>query len=484
MQHASTPPTLPLATDQSDIIIALATPQGTGAIAVIRISGTNAISLVNAYFKGKNLEKQATHTLHLGVIVTESKHDKPKNHSFTTLDEVLVSVFRSPTSYTKEDSIEISTHGSPFIVQKIIELFLSNGARLAKQGEFTLRAFANGRFSLSQAEAVADLIACDSEQALQLALGQMRGGFSVEIKRLRSELIYFASLLELELDFGEEDVEFASRKDLKALIEQILRVVNGLRASFSVGNVLKNGIATVIAGKPNAGKSTLMNVLMNEERSIVSSMAGTTRDVVEDVMFLKGIKFRLSDTAGIRTNTSDEIEQIGVERTFKKLKNAQLILYIFDASQTSEGELEQEIEALDRPKEAVLLLVGNKIDNTIDFSITQNSYTNFFSNYNFVFVSSKDRLNIDALISRMVEVSQGNAFLQEHTVSNLRHYDCLLKTAQSLESALEGLAFNTKTSDLIAMDIRRSLHHLGEITGEITTDDLLETIFSKFCIGK
>jgi tRNA modification GTPase len=334
----------------NDTIIALATPQGVSALAVIRLSGKNAIELTQQFFKSRNLQAQPSHTVHLGTLGEQGK----------AIDEVMVSVFKEPNSFTKENSIEISCHGSPIIVKEIIKLFLANGARLANPGEFTQRAFFNGRFDLAQAEAVADLILAETDNARQAALNQMRGGFSKELANLREELIHFASLIELELDFGEEDVEFAQREDLKLLIHRIQSVLKTLIQSFDQGNVIKNGVPTVIAGKPNAGKSTLLNTLLNEEKAIVSEIAGTTRDVIEDEVIMGGINFRFMDTAGLR-ETNDAIEAMGVERTRDRMKKASLILYLFDLSQTTIEEIRKEEIAL---KELGIphLKIGNKID--------------------------------------------------------------------------------------------------------------------------
>ncbi len=449
-----------------DTIIALATAQGISAIAVIRLSGKGAIALTQKVFHGKNLLEQASHTLHFGLIKDGEK----------TIDEVLVSLFKEPNSFTKENAIEISCHGSPVIVKEIIKVFLKNGARLAEPGEFTKRAFLNGRFDLAQAEAVADLINAETDNARQAALNQMRGGFSNEIKHLREELIHFASLIELELDFGEEDVEFAKREDLKGLIKKIQSYLVSLIQSFDQGNVIKNGIPTVIAGRPNAGKSTLLNTLLNEERAIVSEIAGTTRDVIEDEMILGGIAFRFIDTAGLR-ETRDVIEAMGVERTREQMRKASLILYLFDLSNTSEQEIESEVEGL---KELGIpyFKVGNKMDKADPALISR------LEKDNFIFISASNKTNIpllkESVLSRfqVKNVKQGDVL-----VTNLRHYQNLLQTNESLERVLQGMD-KSVTGDFLAMDIRQALHYLGEITGEITTDDLLANIFSRFCIGK
>jgi len=448
-----------------DTIVALATPQGVSALAVIRLSGGDSIGITNRVFQGKDLTKQPSHTLHFGLI---TDGDRP-------IDEVLVSVFREPHSFTKEDSIEISCHGSPTIVKEIIKVLLKQGARLAEPGEYTKRAFLNGRFDLAQAEAVADLIHAENDNARQAALNQMRGGFSKEIQHLREELIHFASLIELELDFGEEDVEFAKRDELKQLIFKIQSYLKPLILSFDQGNVIKNGVPVVIAGKPNAGKSTLLNALLNEERAIVSDIAGTTRDVIEDEMILGGITFRFMDTAGIR-HTQDTIEAIGVQRTHESMKKASLILYLFDLTQTSKEEIEREeseIKKLGIP----YLKIGNKLDQASP-DVLKNLGDDF------VLIAAASKTNLEKLKDRIISLFQVNEVKQgDVVVTNLRHYQNLLQTNQSLARVLEGMDGHV-TGDFLAMDIRQSLHYLGEITGQITSDDLLANIFSKFCIGK
>jgi tRNA modification GTPase len=449
-----------------DTIIALATPQGTSALAIVRLSGKDCIELTQKVFKGKNLTQQATHTIHFGTL-----HDGEKS-----LDEVLVSLFKEPNSFTKENSVEISCHGSVVIVKEIIKLFLKQGARLAEPGEFTKRAFFNGRFDLAQAEAVADLIHAETDNARQAALNQMRGGFSKEIQHLREELIHFASLIELELDFGEEDVEFAKRDDLKKLIFRIQSYLQSLIQSFDQDNVIKNGIPTVIAGKPNAGKSTLLNALLNEEKAIVSEIPGTTRDVIEDEMILGGISFRFMDTAGLR-ETKDVIEALGVERTRDRMKNASLILYLFDLSNTSLEEIQKEEEGL---KELGIpyLKIGNKMDKAAPSFLSQ------LEKEDFILISASAKTNISHLKERIIsqfqikEIKQGDV-----VVTNLRHFQNLVQTNDSLDRVLAGMDKGI-TGDFLAMDIRQALHYLGEITGSITSDDLLANIFSKFCIGK
>jgi len=448
-----------------DTIIALATPPGISALAVIRLSGKNAIEITLRVFKGKNLLQQPTHTVHLGGLGEKGR----------TIDEVMVAIFKEPHSFTKENSVEISCHGSPVIVKEIIKLLMAQGARLAKPGEFTQRAFFNGRFDLAQAEAVADLIHAENDNARQAALNQMRGGFSKQIQHLREELIHFASLIELELDFGEEDVEFAKREDLKKLIQQIQVYLQSLIQSFDQGNVIKNGVPTVIAGKPNAGKSTLLNALLNEEKAIVSDIPGTTRDVIEDEVVIGGVNFRFMDTAGLR-ETKDVVESIGVERTRERMKNASLILYLFDLAQTSLEEIhgqEKELQSLGIP----YLKIGNKIDQAKKEVIAQLPD-------DFILISASAKTNLTQLKDKIVsffqikEIKQGDV-----VVTNMRHYQNLVQTNDALDRVLHGMDHGV-TGDFLAMDIRQSLHYLGEITGQITSDDLLANIFSKFCIGK
>lgn len=449
-----------------DTIVALATPQGVSAIAVIRLSGPEAIATTQKLFSGKDLQAVPSHTAHVGTLSSGG----------TTLDEVLVTVFRAPHSFTREDSVEIGCHGSPLIIKSIIQALLAHGARLAEPGEFTKRAFLHGRFDLAQAEAVADLIHAETDNARQAALNQMKGGFSREITALREELIHFASLIELELDFGEEDVEFAKREDLRQLIGRLLAHLEPLMASFDHGNVIKNGIPTVIAGKPNAGKSTLLNVLLNEERAIVSDIPGTTRDVIEDEMVLGGIVFRFIDTAGLR-ETTDTIESIGVQRTRDQMSRATLILYLFDLSTATLEEIEaQEAELAQMGK--TVLKVGNKMDRVNPVLLAA------LATRGFLFISAARHEGIEELKKRILEtfhihrVQPGDVL-----VTNLRHYENLRHTAAALQRVLTGMDQQV-TGDFLAMDIRQALHFLGEITGQITTDDLLTNIFSRFCIGK
>ncbi|MCC9167603.1 tRNA uridine-5-carboxymethylaminomethyl(34) synthesis GTPase MnmE [Pontibacter harenae] len=452
----------------TDTIVAVATAPGVGAIAVIRLSGPEAITITNSVFKGKDLTQQASHTLHFGTIRDNEK----------VLDEVLVSLFVAPHSYTKENVVEISCHGSDFIVQQIMQLLLKKGARLANAGEFTKRAFLNGQFDLAQAEAVADLISSDSALSHEVAMKQMRGGFSQEIKRLRAELVHFASMIELELDFGEEDIEFADRDQLRQLISNIQRIIRDLLKSFELGNVIKNGIPTVIVGNPNAGKSTLLNKLLNEEKAIVSDVPGTTRDFIEDEINIEGITFRFIDTAGLR-ETTDKVEAIGVERTMQKLSQSSLIIYLFDITEVTAVQVQAELDRLN-PKKLPLIAVANKIDQASPEKLQR-----FESIEGLVPISAAEGANLDELKQALVEkVNLGKLNTQNQTiVTNLRHVDSLNKTYAALDDVLNGLDLGI-SNDLVAADIRRALYSLGEITGEITTDDLLDNIFTKFCIGK
>ncbi|HRH65439.1 MAG TPA: tRNA uridine-5-carboxymethylaminomethyl(34) synthesis GTPase MnmE [Bacteroidia bacterium] len=462
--------------NRQDPIIAIATPPGTGAIAVIRLSGTGCIGIVSPLFKSRKkkqnfLEQSDSHSLYFGVIEEDG----------ILLDEILLSVFKGPHSYTGDDTIEISCHGSPYIQQQIVSLFLKRGVRLAQPGEFTLRAFLNGKMDLSQAEAVADLIASDSSFSHHAALQQMRGGFSGEIKKLREELIHFASLLELELDFAEEDVEFASRTDLMNTVHRLLKTIRSLIDSFELGNVIRTGIPVVIAGKPNVGKSTLLNAFLNEERAIVSEIAGTTRDTIEEDIVLGGIKIRFIDTAGIR-ETTDTIERIGVQKTYEKIKESPIILYLFDINETGVADLKFELDELRQhlAPEFRLIPVANKIDGHDPETVVHD----YISVPGIVFISAKEKRNVHALAAYLREqFHTGTMQITNTTVTNLRHADALRKTAGALEHVLEGLSRKV-TSDFIAGDLRIALHYLGEITGQISSDDLLENIFSKFCIGK
>ena len=450
-----------------DTIVALATPQGIGAIAVVRLSGSKAISIANEVFKGKDLEKAESHTIHFGTIRDGNE----------IIDEVLVSLFIAPKSFTKENVVEISCHGSAFIIKRIINLLMAKGARHAKPGEFTKRAFLNGQFDLAQAEAVADLISSDSEAAHQAALTQMRGGFSSEIKQLREKLIHFASMIELELDFGEEDVQFANRDDLVALVTNLKTIINQLIRSFDLGNVIKNGVPTVIAGKPNAGKSTLLNALLKEDKAIVSEIAGTTRDFIEDEINIEGIIFRFIDTAGLR-ETTDIIESMGVQRTHSKMKEAALILYLFDLTNESISDILKEVNKLENLGKP-FIPIGNKIDKAPESLVKK-----LREDSRFVLISAANQEHLDGLKEKILEqVNLKNFKSGDTVVTNARHFESLLKTSQALDDVLKGIDTGI-TGDFLALDIRQALHHLGEITGEVTNDDLLANIFSKFCIGK
>lgn len=461
-----------------DTIIALATSSGAGAIAVIRLSGSKAIELADAQFKsvsGKQLNAQKSHTIHLGNIVDDNR----------VIDEVLVSVFKNPNSYTGEDVIEISCHGSPYIQQEIIQLFLRKGCRTANPGEFTLRAFLNAKLDLSQAEAVADLIASDSEASHQIAMQQMRGGFSSEIKQLREELLNFASLIELELDFAEEDVEFANRNQFQNLITRITNVLKRLIDSFAVGNVIKNGIPIAIVGEPNVGKSTLLNALLNEERAIVSHIAGTTRDTIEDEIIIGGINFRFIDTAGIR-ETKDVVESIGIKKTFEKITQAQVVIYLFDAvsfgsNQSSVGSILNEIEKIKNkfPQKA-MLIIANKVD-----QLNEAQKSNLKELIpEVLLLSAKENSGVEDLQHKLLEFVNTGALRNNDTiVTNSRHYDALLKALEEIQEVQYGINSGL-SGDLLAIDIRQALYHFGEITGEITSDDLLGNIFANFCIGK
>jgi tRNA modification GTPase len=453
----------------NDNIVALATPSGTGAIAVIRISGPDAISIADTHFqsvRGKKLSNQKSHTIHLGHIVDNGK----------ILDEVLVSIFKGPYSYTGENVVEISCHGSPYIQQQIIQLILRKDCRTASAGEFTLRAFLNGKMDLSQAEAVADLIASDSEAAHDIAMQQMRGGFSNEIQKLREELLNFASLIELELDFSQEDVEFADRTQFNALLNRISEVLKKLIDSFALGNVIKHGIPVAIVGQPNVGKSTLLNALLNEERAIVSDIAGTTRDTVEDHISLNGINFRFIDTAGIR-ETEDVVEKIGIERTFDKIEKARLIIFLFDRMDFDRLELEKIKQKYPNKQ---LLVICNKVD-----LLTEEQKQTLSKEIpHLLFLSAKQQVGMAALEEKLLDLVDSGALSGDGTIiSNSRHYDALLKALEEIQKVKEGMDAGL-ASDLVAIDIKQALFHLGEITGSVTTDDLLGNIFSNFCIGK
>ena len=461
---------------QQDTIVALATPAGAGAIAVIRLSGDAALTIAAAIFvsiSGKDLATQKTHTVHLGHIVDNHRE----------IDQVLATIFKNPHSYTGENVVEFSCHGSNYIQQEIIQLALRSGCRMANAGEFTLRAFINGKMDLSQAEAVADLISSDSEASHKIAMQQMRGGFSSEIKKLRDELMNFASLIELELDFSEEDVEFANRDAFYALINKIQKVLKALIDSFAVGNVIKNGIPIAIVGEPNVGKSTLLNALLNEERAIVSEIAGTTRDTIEDEIILSGISFRFIDTAGIR-ETKDVVERIGIQKTFEKIGEAQVIVYLLDGKTVLETNKAKEIRVeiakiQNKFPQTPLVVVANKMDASKASFIEE-----AFKFEHLQLLSAKEKTGIEALKEKLVSFVNTGALRNNDTiVTNSRHYDALLKALEEIIKVKEGMDMEL-SGDLLAIDIRQALYHFGEITGEITSDDLLGNIFANFCIGK
>jgi tRNA modification GTPase len=450
-----------------DTIVALATAHGVSAIGVIRLSGPRAIEIADALMPGKDLSHKPSHTLHVGFLKDGDK----------VLDEVVVSLFRGPRSYTGEDVTEISCHGSPFIQEEIIRACVARGARIARPGEFTQRAFLKGKLDLAQAEAVADLIASNTAASRDTALRNIRGGFSQVLKDLREQLIKFSALIELELDFSQEDVEFADRSALQKLINEIRHTIRQLLESFRLGNVIRNGVSVAIVGKPNAGKSTLLNTLLNENRAIVSDIAGTTRDTIEEIINIDGILFRLIDTAGIR-HSEDVIESIGVEKSLEKMRAADIVVYLFDvASETPAGLAAAAAELAEaNPR---YLLVGNKADLFGDLQAAQK-----FEGMDVLYISARTHHHVDALKERLVEaVLQGQVNTESTLVTNARHYAALQQVADSLEDIQTGMD-NRIPGDLLALDIRRCLHYLGEITGEVTNEDQLDYIFSKFCIGK
>lgn len=461
-----------------DTIVALATPSGAGAIAVIRLSGNDAITIADLCFKSvkskKTLANQKTHTIHLGHITDAGR----------TIDEVLVSVFKNPNSYTGEDVVEVSCHGSNYIQQEIIQLFVRKGCRMATAGEFTLRAFLNAKLDLSQAEAVADLISSDNEASHQIAMQQMRGGFSSEIAKLREELLNFASLIELELDFAEEDVEFADRTQFKDLVERIRFVLKRLIDSFAVGNVIKNGIPVAIVGEPNVGKSTLLNALLNEERAIVSDIAGTTRDAIEDEISIGGIGFRFIDTAGIR-ETKDVVESIGIKKTFEKIDQAQVVVFIADCTNFKDESFVHsfkiEVEKIkNKYPLKPLLIIANKVDklNEKQIEFVKSDIPEIH------LLSAKNKVGVEELKDKLLSfVNTGSLRNNDTIVTNSRHYDSLLKAYEEIDKVKQGLESGL-SGDLMAIDIRQALYYFGEITGEITNDDLLGNIFANFCIGK
>jgi len=453
-----------------ETIIALATPNGLGAISVIRISGLNAISVTEKLFKpkgNKKLSNQKSHTVHLGHLM-KNGHE---------LDEVLVTLFKGPHSYTGENTIEISCHGSTFIQQEIIDLFIENGIRVANPGEFTLRAFINGKMDLNQAEAVADLIASENEGSHKLAMEQMKNGFSNDLKKLRAELLHFSSMIELELDFSQEDVEFAERSEFKKLTVKIQTELEKLIDSFKSGNVLKNGISVAIAGKPNAGKSSLLNTLLNEDKAIVSDIPGTTRDSIEDSLVIDGINFRFTDTAGLR-ETEDIIESIGIEKTKEKINNARILIYLFDSNDTTFNEINSDMKSFKREDLSVLL-----VRNKVDLKNTNQNLINQLEKFEIIEISANHIDSVSSLKKRLVnEINILNPYT-DTVISNSRHYEALMKALKAIKEVNIGLKSDI-SGDLLSVDIRKSIEHLAEITGEITNDDVLGNIFANFCIGK
>ena len=451
-----------------DTIVALATPTGIGAIGVIRLSGSNAVDIVNEIFPSKDLHNQNTHTIHIGFI----KEDD------VDVDEVVVSLYKNPKSYTGEDVVEIGCHGSPFVQQQVLQACIRKGARLAKAGEFTQRAFLNGKLDLTQAEAVADIISSNTAASQKTALHNMRGGFSEILKQLRENLIQFSALIELELDFSQEDVEFADRGKFYELIEDATTVTKDLLQSFQLGNVIKNGVSVAIIGKPNAGKSTLLNTLLNENRAIVSEIAGTTRDTVEEIINIDGILFRLIDTAGIREHSTDVIELIGIEKTREKIKQSDEVIYLFDVNTETAADIAA-AKTLIAKTNHNFILVGNKAD----ISGEEKAKATFAGN-DIIFISAKGLLHIDLLKQKLVsKVVHGNINTENTIITNTRHYEALQQVDKSLIDIKQGLD-NNISGDLLALDIRRCLHYISEITGDITNENVLDYIFSKFCIGK
>jgi tRNA modification GTPase len=453
-----------------ETIVALATPNGLGAISVIRISGLNAISITEKLFKpkgNKKLSNQKSHTVHLGHLIRNG-HE---------LDEVLVTLFKGPHSYTGENTIEISCHGSTYIQQEIIDLFIENGIRVANPGEFTLRAFINGKMDLNQAEAVADLIASENEGSHKLAMEQMKNGFSNDLKKLRAELLHFSSMIELELDFSQEDVEFAERSEFKKLTIKIQSELEKLIDSFKSGNVLKNGISVAIAGKPNAGKSSLLNTLLNEDKAIVSDIPGTTRDSIEDSLVIDGINFRFTDTAGLR-ETKDVIESKGIEKTKEKINSARILIYLFDSNDTSFKEINSDLKSFKREDLSVLL-----VRNKVDLKNTNQNLINQLEKFEIIEISANNIDSVSSLKKRLVnEINILNPYT-DTVISNSRHYEALMKALKAIKEVNIGLKSDI-SGDLLSVDIRKSIEHLAEITGEITNDDVLGNIFANFCIGK
>ena len=458
-----------------DTFVALSTAPGVGAIAVIRVNGKDALKICSKIFRKKNqkstdLNKLDSHTAHYGDII----------HKNILIDDIVLTLFKGPNSFTGENIVEIACHGSSYIQQQLLQLLVIEGCRLANPGEFTFRAFLNGKFDLSQAEAVADLIASHSSTSHHVAMQQMRGGFSSKIKVLREKLVDFAALVELELDFSEEDVEFASKPELKKLILSMQGVIEKLIRSFELGNVIKNGVPVCIAGRPNAGKSTLLNALLDEDRAIVSEIPGTTRDTIEDEIVIDGVRFRFIDTAGLRT-TTDSIEAAGIERTHNAMKSASIVIYLFDIHELSSSELQKELDELKQhTANAEVIIVGNKIDKE-DVAYTKKEFSHF---KDILFISSKEKQNLEELKKKLILIFDAkSANIPETIVTNSRHVEALQNTNAALTRVSQGLD-KKLSGELLASDIRDALHHLGLITGEVSTDDLLQSIFSRFCIGK
>jgi len=452
---------------QEDTIVAVSTPMGIGAIGLIRLSGKEAISIIQKVFDGRNLKEQASHTLHFGRI----------HQGGRILDEVIIGLYKGPNSYTGQNVVEISCHGSPYIIQSLLDLLIEMGARPADPGEFTLRAFLNGKMDLSQSEAVADLITSETASMHQVAMQQLRGGFKNDLEKIRQELLDFASLLELELDFSEEDVEFADRNHLTELLNRIQEEINPLIQSFSLGNALKKGVPVVIAGKPNAGKSTLLNSLLNENRALVSNIPGTTRDTIEVELNLNGILFRLIDTAGLRASI-DEVEKMGIQKTYEEMEKAQILIYLFDPEEIQAKELDYETQKLkDSYPETQILLVANKSD-------MEKEKTRIYPNQEILSISAKEKLNLNALKAELVNRVDQNRLLSGSTIiTNSRHLNALKKTLEAVNATLQLL--KTKNSgELLAFEIKEALYHLGLITGQVSNDELLGNIFGRFCIGK
>lgn len=458
-----------------DTICALATANGIGAIGIIRISGDDAIPVSAKIFDGKNLKKVQSHTVHYGFIKDGDE----------VIDEVMISVFKAPKTFTAEDSVEISFHGSPHIAKKILEVLIKNGARMAKAGEFTMRAFMNGRIDLSQAESIADLIASENEASRKVALNQLKGGITHEISFLRTDLLNFVSLIELELDFAEEDVEFADRTALNQLLDKIETKLNSLIESFQYGNAIKNGTAVAIIGKPNAGKSTLLNALLKEERAIVSNIAGTTRDTIEEILHIKGHAFRLIDTAGLR-ETADEIEAIGVKKAKEKVENANILVYLADAATENFCEDIEMIKSLQRD-DLKLIICATKIDEVSpsQYELVENIFRKEISqDFDFITISAVENQNMQDLkdeLSSYVEHLKSEE--SNVVITNQRHFEALGKSLDAVNKVKEAITFQIST-ELLAYELRNALEHLGEISGEVTNDEVLGNIFSKFCIGK